>query len=395
MQIEDLKSIVEKNSNYSEDNARGLGEVFTPFSLVSRILDEIPQEYFEDPSKTYFDPCAGKGNFQVPLVERLMEALEYVFPNEEERYRHILENQIFMAEYQEDSCNHIQQTFNPNGNLKLNLYQGSSLDSGVDFLDRRYDVILGNPPFNDSTSTQAITEETTQRRSRGKALHLYFLKRYLDQAQDYFFFIMPSKGWWTGSNHLKSKKIYREKGLYKIFPTQGYFDIVLIKVGVFCFDKKNLRDLEDCFEDENKYQPVENSLSPIYSYSTSTPRNRYEDLLSEEEKKYKVYVTTRITKYTDEESTLNLIDDKDSSYYRVIFNQNTDTKSMGRIKIALPGEYVSGSIVYLKCGSLEEAQQLKEYLETDPVVKEVTEKGRSTHVNSKHFFSLLKSPFYL
>jgi hypothetical protein len=48
-------------------------EVFTPTSLVQEILDNLPQDLFEDPTKTFLDPSCGDGQFLSEVVIRKME----------------------------------------------------------------------------------------------------------------------------------------------------------------------------------------------------------------------------------------------------------------------------------------------------------------------------------
>jgi len=50
------------------------GEVFTPLELVNEILDKLPLEVWQDPTKTFLDPAAGDGNF---LVQVLIRKLNY------------------------------------------------------------------------------------------------------------------------------------------------------------------------------------------------------------------------------------------------------------------------------------------------------------------------------
>ena len=48
-------------------------EVFTPTPLVQEILDQLPQEQFVDPSKTFLDPSCGDGQFLGEILIRKME----------------------------------------------------------------------------------------------------------------------------------------------------------------------------------------------------------------------------------------------------------------------------------------------------------------------------------
>jgi hypothetical protein len=48
-------------------------EVFTPTTLVQEMLDNLPQELFEDFTKTFLDPSCGDGQFLSEVVIRKME----------------------------------------------------------------------------------------------------------------------------------------------------------------------------------------------------------------------------------------------------------------------------------------------------------------------------------
>jgi hypothetical protein len=52
---------------------KATGEVFTPTPLVQEILDELPQELFKDPTKTFIDPACGDGQFLGEVLIRKVE----------------------------------------------------------------------------------------------------------------------------------------------------------------------------------------------------------------------------------------------------------------------------------------------------------------------------------
>lgn len=52
---------------------KSTGEVFTPTQLVQEILDRLPQELFQDPTKTFCDPSCGDGQFLGEVIIRKME----------------------------------------------------------------------------------------------------------------------------------------------------------------------------------------------------------------------------------------------------------------------------------------------------------------------------------
>lgn len=62
-------------SGVDRDKARtkATGEVFTPTLLVQEILDNLDQDLFKDPTKTFIDPSCGDGQFLSEVVIRKLE----------------------------------------------------------------------------------------------------------------------------------------------------------------------------------------------------------------------------------------------------------------------------------------------------------------------------------
>jgi type I restriction-modification system DNA methylase subunit len=134
-----LKHKVNEASKYSKDKSNDHGEVFTPEHLIKEMLYSLPKETWSNPNLTFLDPCAGKGNFTVIIIQGLMNGLKDIFPNKLERYRHIIENQIFICEYQRESAETINKIFNIGDRFELNLYIGDTLKMPNDFFDLKFD----------------------------------------------------------------------------------------------------------------------------------------------------------------------------------------------------------------------------------------------------------------
>lgn len=62
-------------SGVERDQARvkSTGEVFTPTPLVQDVLNQLPQELFSDPGKTFIDPACGDGQFLSEVLIRKVE----------------------------------------------------------------------------------------------------------------------------------------------------------------------------------------------------------------------------------------------------------------------------------------------------------------------------------
>jgi hypothetical protein len=134
------------------------GEVFTPMSLVFLMLDHLDKRYIKEHGRSifteltfkWFDPASGMGNFPVAVYLKLMEGLKPQIPNDEDRKKHIIENMLYMSELNKKNVFICHKIFNINNQYNLNLYEGDTLklcttqEWGID----KFDVILGNPPFN-------------------------------------------------------------------------------------------------------------------------------------------------------------------------------------------------------------------------------------------------------
>lgn len=146
--MNNLTDKVKKETKHSKEKSDEHGEVFTPVELINQMCDSLPKDFWYDKNKTWFDPCAGKGNMPAVLVERLMETLSIEIGDVSKRYAHIMENMIYMCEFQRESAEMIKEIFNPNDNLKLNLYCGDTLTMPVDFFDISYEERFVKYPDN-------------------------------------------------------------------------------------------------------------------------------------------------------------------------------------------------------------------------------------------------------
>ena len=52
---------------------KATGEVFTPTDLVREMLDQIPADQFQDPTKTFLDNSCGDGQFLGEVLIRKIE----------------------------------------------------------------------------------------------------------------------------------------------------------------------------------------------------------------------------------------------------------------------------------------------------------------------------------
>jgi len=131
------------------------GEVFTPMNLVNEMLDKLPKEVWKNKNLKWLDPATGMGNFPIAVYLRLIETLKEVIVNEKERKKHILENMLYMSELNKKNVLICKQIFDINNEYKLNIYEGNSLnvDYNKEFKVKQFNIIVGNPPYQDSNAT--------------------------------------------------------------------------------------------------------------------------------------------------------------------------------------------------------------------------------------------------
>ena len=76
-------------------------EFFTPYSIVKRMCDKVPESDWADPDKTFCEPCMGNGQFVLFILYRRIH--EYNIP-----WRKALEN-MYALELMEDNVQETRQ----------------------------------------------------------------------------------------------------------------------------------------------------------------------------------------------------------------------------------------------------------------------------------------------
>ena len=146
MNYNDIQDKIEEHLPIKIKEKNKFGEVFTPITLINEMLDKLDSNVWSNPNLKWLDPANGIGNFPMVVFHRLNKGLKSVIENEEERKSHIIKNMLYMIELNENNVNISQNIFGNNANI----YCGSFLEDGwKDYFGiDKFDVIVGNPPFN-------------------------------------------------------------------------------------------------------------------------------------------------------------------------------------------------------------------------------------------------------
>jgi len=147
--LDDEKKTLEyiNNSIIPKETEKKLyGEVFTPLIFVNELLDQLPITVWSDRRLKWFEPSCGIGNFIIIIYYRLLNGLSEIIPDNNERKNHILKNMLYMAEFNKNNVEACKKILGDN----INIYEGDSLllDISSYFNVSKFDIIIGNPPFN-------------------------------------------------------------------------------------------------------------------------------------------------------------------------------------------------------------------------------------------------------
>lgn len=290
--MREVLEMLRKYVKVGEIEKEKFGEVMTPIDLVEEMLRQLPKDVWSDPNLKWLEPCNGSGPYLAYVIKNLMFGLKNWEPDEEKRYKHVIENMVYACELQPKNQFIYLCLVDPWDIYACNVYTGSFFDVSFDkhmkevWGVEKFDIILGNPPYL-------------------RNLHLDFLLKSYNIC-NLVLMVHPNSWLVDEKNHtkiyLKTKSTIQSDLKKCIFVNPNQFDIKLSSPCTITYIDKNTKLKEILVSDKiNKIDCYFNNIDHINKWNNN--------------KEY-ISIKNKIDSYIQNKNSINfMLGDKGLKYY--------------------------------------------------------------------------------
>lgn len=171
----------------SEKDKAEYGIIYTPFSLIKKMFNLIPPIEFTKLNNKWLDIGAGTGYFSIYLYHTLYKTLKKQIPDNTDRKNHIIKNMIYMAEIKKNHILILKNLFGPQANIISNDFLSINIP-------QKFDIIIGNPPYNSNGQIKTPTNTKIEKIKDGKTVWIDFIKKSINllNKKGYLLPIIPA-----------------------------------------------------------------------------------------------------------------------------------------------------------------------------------------------------------
>lgn len=381
-----LMELVDSYLKPSNTEKRLLGEVFTPLygkpGCVEDQLNLMDESLWKRKNVKVLDPCSGVGNYSVVLVDKFMKGLVDEFPDSEERLKWILEEIIYINEFQSKNLFIYLQLFDSENKYKMNFNRGDylKLDIKETFGVEKFDLICMNSPYQ---------EELKTKQGSAKPLYNLFIEKAIKDSKNVIS-INPSR-WFAGGKGLEDfrKMMLSNKNLKEIVHIDNskevFGNLVNIVGGISyllisdeysgdCLFNGNLVDLSKFDIIVNpKYYSILSKISRKVGLDTICKGQSYSGITTNDSRLSKVkvddsYIKCYVSQVNGLEKWIKRTDVKQSvdlNKWKVITARaNGSYPRFGNKFIGKNNEVCNQSYIAFEVNSEEESKSLLSYIST-------------------------------
>jgi site-specific DNA-methyltransferase (adenine-specific) len=239
-------------------------EVFTPPNMAARMLDLLPEVLWSDPNATFLDPVCKSGVFLREIAARLDKGLESTIPDKQTRINHIFKNQLFglaitdltallsrrsvycsktangkysvCEEFSDEQgnirfervehswqngrctfCGASEGEYARDATLETHAYQFIHTDQPEELFNMKFDVIVGNPPYQLDTGGSG---------RQAKPIYQLFIEQAMKLTPKYLVMITPAR-WYAGGMGLEKfrRDMLKDKRISKLVDFECASDV--------------------------------------------------------------------------------------------------------------------------------------------------------------------------